>query len=402
MPSTSSASGRTLIAVVLTLLLAACGSTTTAPGAGGRAPGEVPDPEMIVADARALPGVDDVTFHYLDPDGEEHPELPDDPVEWPAWTLRLDLVHGAESGAGWAVERMDELDELWQTAFTAPSTATPGTVPRPLATPDLLPRPQLEVWLHPVTPTESEITVRAYPLPEVRDAVGGPIGDAFLFAGTPGVVRAVFDGETADVRVGDPSDLPKVADVAAVQGAGVDLIRTLDDTEELAVADVAPRPPYAASADWPADPAAPDCDPAALRLEITGSDAALGSRYLFLGATNTGPAPCAVQGHPDLAFRTLAEKPLTVTVVPTPDAARVVIPPGARAMAVVDWNAMPTADNPDLTYEVVLATVPGGPATELPLTSWVVGGGYGPHTSLDIVDGGEVASTAWMPDGSEF
>ncbi|WP_116950821.1 DUF4232 domain-containing protein [Jiangella endophytica] len=392
----SSAPIRTLLAALLTLGLAACGSTSTGPADAGGAP----DPETIVADARALPGVGDVTFHYRDPDGEEHAELPADPAEWAAWTMRLDIVNRAEQGAGSTVEAMDDLHEAWQLLSTAPPTTTPGTVPTPWATGTPLPVPRLEIWLHPVTPTGSEITVRAYPLPQVRDAVGGPIGDAYLFAGTPGVVRAVFDGETADVRVGDPSDLAKVADVAAVQGAGVDVIRTLDSAE-LAVADVPPRPPYTPSAGWPADPSAPECDPAALRLEITGSDAALGSRYLFLGATNTGPAPCAVQGHPDVTFRTLAEQPLTVTVVPTPDAARVVIPPGARAMAVVDWNAMPTADNPDLTYEVVLAAVPGAPATELPLTSWVVEG-YGPHTYLDIVDGGEVAITEWRPDGAAF
>lgn len=391
MPSTSSGFSHTLLAGVLTLLLAACGSTSTGSGAAG----DVPDPGAIVADARALPGVDDVTFHYRDPDGEEHAEPPGDPAEWTAWTLRLDLVSGAEQGAGSAVEAMDDLEMLWDRAALAASTATPGSIRTPF------PMPQLEVWLHPVTPTGSEIAVRAYPLPEARDAVGGPIGDAYLFAGTPGVVRAVFDGETADVRVGDASDLAKAADVAAVQGAGVGVVRTLDDSAELAVADVPPRPPYTASADWPADPSAPDCDPAALRPEITGSDAALGSRYLFLGATNTGAEPCAVQGHPGLTFRTLAEEPLPVTVVPAAEATRVVIPPGARAMAVVEWNAMPTAGNPDLTYEVVLAAVPGGPATELPLTSWVVEG-YGPHTSLDIVEDGEVTVTEWRPDGAAF
>lgn len=394
MLSVSSASGRTLIAVVLTLLLAACGSTAATSGDAGAAA----DPETIVADARALPGVDDVTFQYLGPDGDEHPELPDDPAEWAAWTLRLDIVHGAELGAGWAVERADELDELWTATSRVPSGL------RPTATPTPPPLPQLEIWLHPVTPTGSEITVRAYPLPEVRDAIGGPIGDAFLFAATPGVVRAVFDGPTADVRVGDPSDLAKVADVAAAQGTGVDVVRVLgDDDAELALADVPPRPPYVPSTDWPADPSAPICDPADLRLEITGADAALGSRYLFLGATNTGAAPCALQGRPELTFRTLAEEPLDVDVVPSaalPDAPRVVVPPGARAAAMVDWNAMPTADNPDLTYELALAAGPGAPVTELPLTSWVVEGG--PHTTFDIVDGGEVTSTAWQPDGTQF
>ncbi|SEE80084.1 DUF4232 domain-containing protein [Jiangella alba] len=384
---------RTLLAVVITLVLAACGQDAASTGGAGTP--AVPDPETILADARALPGIDDVTLRYRDPDGDEHPELPADPAEWAAWTVRLDVVNRAESGAGSAVETMDDLEQLWDRAAMAAATSTPGTIRTPF------PLPQLEVWLHPVTPTGSEITVRAYPLPESRDAVGGPVGDAYLFAGTPGVVRAVFDGETADVRVGDASDLAKVADVAAVQGAGVDVVRTIDDSAELAVADAPPRPPYTPSADWPADPSAPECDPAGLRLEITGSDAALGSRYLFLGATNTGPAPCAVQGHPDLTFRTLAEEPLTVTAVPAPGAARVVIPPGARAMAVVEWNAMPTADNPDLTYEVVLAAAPGAPATELPLTSWAVEG-YGPHTNLDIVDGGEVTVTEWRPDGAPF
>nr|WP_246401581.1 DUF4232 domain-containing protein [Jiangella mangrovi] len=241
------------------------------------------------------------------------------------------------------------------------------------------------------------------------DDDGAQLRAAFVLAATPGVVQAVFDGETADVRVADASDLAKVADVAAVQDTGVDVVRVLDDDDAaLAIADVPPRPPYVPSPDrpanWPADPSAPDCDPADLRLEITGGDAAAGSRYLFLGATNTGAAPCALQGRPALTFRTLAEEPLAVAVTPstlTPDVPRLVVPPGARAAAMVDWNAMPTAGNPDLTYEVVLAPWDGAPATELPLTSGIIEG-RGPQTYLDIVDGGEVASTAWQPDGTQF
>ncbi|TDC52642.1 DUF4232 domain-containing protein [Jiangella ureilytica] len=339
--------------------------------------------DPIVADARALPGVDDVTFHYRDPDGNEHPEPPGTPADREGWTLRLDIVHGAEYGAGWAAEAIDELLE------GRPEPTTPA----------------LEIWLHPVTPTASEIAVRAYP----RTDDGSQVRDAFLLAATPGVVRAVFDGETADVRVADAADLAKVADVAAVQGTGVDVIRVLgDDSAEVRVADVPPRPPYVPSTDRPAqrpaDPAAPDCDPASLRLELTGTDAALGSRYLFLGATNTGAAPCALRGRPELTFRTLAEEPLAVAVTPSttpPDPPRLVVPPGARAVAMLDWNAMPTANDPNLTYEVLLAAGDGAPATELPLTSLVIDGA-GPQTSLDIVDGGEVAVTAWQPDGTGF
>jgi hypothetical protein len=376
MLSVSSASGRTLIALVLTLVLAACGSQAASTEGNAQAG---PAPDVIAADARALPGVDDVTLHYLDPDGEEHAELPGSSADREGWTLRLDIVHGAEYGAGWAVEAIDKL--------------LAGR-PEPTA-------PALEIWLHPVTPTASEIAVRAYPT--TGDST--QVRDAFLFAATPGVVRAVFDGETANVRVADAADLAKVADVAAVQGAGVDVIRVLgDDDTALAVADVPPRPTYVPSTGWPADPAAPDCDPADLRLELTGADAALGSRYLFLGATNTGAAPCALQGHPELAFRTLAEEPLAVAVTSSatpPDAPRLVVPPGARAVAMLDWNAMPTANDPNLTYEVALAARDGAPATELPLTSLVVEGA-GPQSYLDIVDGGEVAVTAWQPDGTSF
>lgn len=395
MLSVSSASGRTPIALVLTLVLAACGSTTALTGgdapASGVGNGSTSGPDVIVADARALSGVDDVTFHYRAPDGDEHPVPPGTPADREGWTLRLDIVHGAEYGPGWAVEAIDTLLE----GRPVPSA------------------PALEIWLHPVTPTGSEIAVRAYP----RADDSTQIGDAFLFAATPGVVRAVFDGETADVRVADASDLAKVADVAAVQGSGVDVVRVLgDDAAELRVADVPPRPPYVPSTDgpadgsadgsaaWPADPAAPDCDPAALRLELTGADAALGSRYLFLGATNTGAVPCALQGRPGLTFRTLAEEPLAVAVTPSPlmpEAPRLVVPPGARAVAMLDWNAMPTANDPNLTYEVLLAARDGEPATELPLTSLTIEGA-GPQTSLDIVDGGEVAVTAWQPDGTQF
>ncbi|WP_053202276.1 DUF4232 domain-containing protein [Jiangella muralis] len=341
---------RTLLAVVAALALAACGQDAASTG------GEDP----IVAAARALPGVDDVT---ADPDGS---------------TLRVHLVHDAALGAGWAAETVDAL------VADRPETA-----------------PRLEVWLHPATPADAEIAVRAYPAPEQGD----PVGDAYVLAGTPGVVRARFDGETAaDVRVRDASDLAKVADVAVVQGVGVDVVRTEDGTAELAVADVPRRPaPDARGGGQTTAPgtAAPACDPAVLRLELTGADAALGSRFLFLAATNTGPAPCTLASHPSLGFRTLTEQPLAVTVVPSAAAPPVVVAPGGRAVAMLDWNAMPTAGNPDLTYEVLLAAGPGAPVTELPLTSLYLPA-IPPQTTLDIVDGGEVAVTEWRPDGSPF
>ncbi|PZF82634.1 DUF4232 domain-containing protein [Jiangella anatolica] len=351
---------RPLLAAAVVLLLAACGESVAAP-----------DADPIVAAARAVPGVDAVAAGYLGPDGEEREAPPADPD---GWTLRLEITHDVARGSGWAIETIEGL------LADRPDTALP----------------RLEIWLRPTTPADAEIVALAYPSAESDD----PVGDAYLLAGTPGVARAVFDGETADVRVRDESDLAKVADVAAVNGAGVDVVRTLDDTAELAVADAPPRPAYVpAAGPWPADPAAPACDPAQLRLELTGQDAALGSRYLFLGATNTGAAPCALQGAPSLAFRTLTEQPLAVTVLPSPAADRVVVPPGGRAVAMLDWNAMPTAGNDDLSYEVLLAATPGAPPTELPLTSLVMAG-QNPGSYLDIVDAGEVMVTAWQPDGA--
>lgn len=358
-----SASLRTLLALFVTLVLAGCGQSLTSASTGA---------DEIVTDARALPGVDDVTVHYLGPDGDEHAERPDDPA---GWTMRLVLVHDAALGSGWAIETVDALLD------GRPESAAP----------------RLEIWLRPVTPADADIAARAYPAP----AAGDPVGDAYVFAGTPGVARAVFDGETADVRVHDASDLAKVADVAAVNHAGAEVVRTLDDSAELAVADVPPRPPNVPGGEPPASPEAPDCDPAGLRLELAGSDAALGSRFLLLGATNTGAAPCTLRGHPQLSFRTLTEQPLAVAVVPSADAAPVIVPPGGRSEAMLDWNAMPTAGNPDLTYEVLLAAVPGAPVSELPLTSLVLMDA-GTHGPLDIVDGGEVAVTAWRPAGTAF
>lgn len=254
--------------------------------------------------------------------------------------------------------------------------------------------------------TDPEVAALAYPVPSGNSR---PVRDAFVMGSTPGVVRAVFDGRRGDVKVRDASDLAKVADVAAAQGVQVSAVHTADGSESLTLAKVPERPKIHDPTAWPDDPKALRCRPDDLHLEITGSDGATGHRALTVGAVNVGSKPCVIQGYPKIAFHTLDEAEIDVSVThdgsfmaDDPGPSRHVVPVGARAVAVVGWDAMPAAE---LTSEVVLAVGDDAPMSELPLTSFVA-----PRdaptalveqwplvTTLDIVEGTDVSVTAWSP-----
>lgn len=382
----------TLLAVV-TAAIAGCGTAVsgTSPAPSASTPSGA-GAEDLRSRAEAVPGIDEARLVYVDPDGSEHPDLPADAGDSAGWVARIDLVHDLSGGSAWASETVDGLVEL-----------SPESV-----------GPRLEIWLDPTA--DADVSALAYPLPA---GGGDPVRDAYLMAATPGVVRSVFDGQAGDVRVRDESDLAKVADVAVAQGVRVDTIRTADDDASLEVAAVPARPAVVdVPAPWPDDPAAPPCAPEVLHLALAGADAATGHRGLTVSATNTGGVPCAVEGYPELGFRSIDERPLDVTVTlggsfmgRDPGAVRVVIPPGARVLAIAGWNAMSTAGPDDVTAEVLVAAAPGAPAVELPLTSFALSpeqaaeddlGLWRPITSLDILDTGEVAVTAWAPTGTAF
>lgn len=383
------------VLLVAAAALTGCADAEADPRSGGPAATPAgPTAADLAEQARAVSGVDDVSLVYVDPDGGEHDALPDAVDERAGWVARIGIVHGIDHGTTWAAETVAALD--------------PQSVGQD---------PNLEIWLYPAA--EAEVAARAYP--PAADGTD-PVRDAFLLAATPGVVRAVFDGDGGDVQVRDESDLAKVGDVAAVHGVAVDTIHAADDTASLAVADVPPRPEHVTvPAPWPDDPAAADCSPGQLFPAIGGHDAATGHRAMMVTATNVSAEPCAVAGYPDLAFRALDERTLDVSVVQgssfvatDPGPARVVIPPGARVIAIVGWDAMPTAEYPEgsgnrpaVAAELLLSAVAGAEPAEVPLASHRLTpadaqaaglGTWHPLTTLDIVDGGQVAVTAWEPE----
>lgn len=147
---------------------------------------------------------------------------------------------------------------------------------------------------------------------------------------------------------------------------------------------------------WPADPGAADCAAGDLTLTLGAPDAAAGSRYLAVHAQNVSDAPCALEGAPQLVFRNGDSEPQddvrVVAASPGVVPGRVVVPAGAQAMATVQWRAMSTANDPDVTTTVEVTAVPGGDAAtltpELP-------DGAGP-AELDVLDGAEVRVSPWV------
>ena len=108
-----------------------------------------------------------------------------------------------------------------------------------------------------------------------------------------------------------------------------------------------------------------------LRVEVAGTDAALGTRYLMLRATHTGTTACALAGVPELAF-TRQSGTRTPDVTQLADLAgsapaTVVLQPGAAAGAQVRWGAMSTSQDPDVAVAVTVRAVEGGPAVDLAL-----------------------------------
>jgi hypothetical protein len=136
----------------------------------------------------------------------------------------------------------------------------------------------------------------------------------------------------------------------------------------------------------------PACTGDELRVEVAGTDAALGSRYLMLRATHTGAAPCVLSGVPELAFtrqsgtRTPDVTQLPDLVAPVPSA--VLLQPVAAAGAQVRWAAMSTSQDPDVAVEVTVRAVKAGPAVDLALPD-----------PLDVLAGATVKVSPWS--GSE-
>ncbi|WP_407320449.1 DUF4232 domain-containing protein [Isoptericola halotolerans] len=160
---------------------------------------------------------------------------------------------------------------------------------------------------------------------------------------------------------------------------------------------------------WPADAAAPACTGADLEPALSSPDAATGARYLSVRGRNVSDAPCAVDGVPELAFLNAdGERQRDVTIVPTAPgvvAGRVVVPPGEAAIATLEWRAMSTANDPDVTTAVEVVAVPEadperlvprapGLADQPPAEGEDAAAGGAP-APLDVLDGAEVRVGPW-------
>ncbi|WP_162449057.1 DUF4232 domain-containing protein [Phytoactinopolyspora mesophila] len=146
---------------------------------------------------------------------------------------------------------------------------------------------------------------------------------------------------------------------------------------------------------WPDDVDAPSCTGADLDVGYGGSDAATGARYALLLARNVSDRPCAVEGIPGIALRNadgaeqtdIRLEPYTSSAVP----ARLVVPPGEQLLAPLQWRAMSTANDPDVTTSVEVTAVPGAEPVLLDVTD-----GDGPSAGLDILDGAELRLGPWV------
>lgn len=146
---------------------------------------------------------------------------------------------------------------------------------------------------------------------------------------------------------------------------------------------------------WPADVDAPACTGDDLRLSLGTPDAAAGGRFLAVHAENVSGRPCALDGVPRLTFRNADGTPQDdVTTEPSAPgvvAGRVIVPAGERAIATVQWRAMSTANDPDVTTTVDVVAVPGATAVSLAPEYPDPG-----PAELDVLDGAEVRVGPWV------
>nr|WP_246322156.1 DUF4232 domain-containing protein [Nocardioides panzhihuensis] len=130
-------------------------------------------------------------------------------------------------------------------------------------------------------------------------------------------------------------------------------------------------------------------------LEVTfgGHDAAAGSRQAWIRARNAGAQACAIESVPAVEFLDAAGaaqagvtiEPYEPSMVP----ARVVVPAGESAMAVIDWQAMSTANDPDVTTALRVTALPGSKPVTIQVSR------PSAPSDLDILDGAEVRISPW-------
>lgn len=194
---------------------------------------------------------------------------------------------------------------------------------------------------------------------------------------------------TEAVQRSEPAPRPTAPDLGPVA------------TPELPAPAETPATAPTPAAEVPGAPALP-CTDADLTVAVVGSDAALGSRFLLLGATNTSSVGCILDGRPALGFvresGTLTpDVDLVPRATPDPKPGPVVVPPGGTAYSELRWGAMSTALDPDETVRIRVRAMRGMRGTEIPVLPVRSDPEAGPPpSSLDILAGAEVEVGPWQ------
>lgn len=224
--------------------------------------------------------------------------------------------------------------------------------------------------------------------------------------GTPGE----GDAPLLKVRVdGDPAPTAtwlRASGQAELLGRPIQFVVDGEGTSQTGwVSDLGPAGPDPALAEQDAVDAAaaaadgiPACTGPDLTPELVGFDAAMGSRFAILRATNDSGAPCAVDGRPELSFLRASGTEPEVTLEPYLDggsSVRLVVLPDQSVESLVRWGAMSTANDPDVTTSFLVKTVVGANAVRLPVTAHMGGEG-----GVDILDGATVEVGSWTTPSS--
>ncbi|MCC2031393.1 DUF4232 domain-containing protein [Microbacterium allomyrinae] len=143
-------------------------------------------------------------------------------------------------------------------------------------------------------------------------------------------------------------------------------------------------------------PASVDLDPqwctADKAMLLSGEpDAATGHRGMPVRLMNFSDEPCTIEGYPDVAFGDQNNHLLAVTIEPgssfmtqDPGPQRIEVPAGGYAVSFLGWDAASPHG------ALVTKTVYAAPTAGMERGSWPV--------DLDIIEGSNVAVTAWQLD----
>jgi hypothetical protein len=160
-----------------------------------------------------------------------------------------------------------------------------------------------------------------------------------------------------------------------------------------------PAPPAVVSPS--ARPAAPETIEAASACALLGvlitadrGDAAMGYREMGLHIRNCGTEPYEFKGRPDIVVLDEEGRPLKVAVVPsvhyTAAPRRLVLKPGASALAVLSWrNTVTSVSGWSDTGVSLAVAVSAGDKRQL----------VTPERSLDLGNTGRLEAGAWSVDG---